>query len=88
MAAELIIRPAKTAEQRELESLQLRASLMWEAYREALLAHPDAVELPTEYIDDRRDYVAEQDGRTVGFVVVLPRTDGDAGGRLLRRVRL
>ena len=78
MATELIIRPARTVEQPELESLQLRASLIWEAYREALLAHPGAVKLPMEHIIGRRAYVAEQNGRIVGFVVVLTRTDGDA----------
>jgi GNAT superfamily N-acetyltransferase len=78
MAAELIIRPARIVEQSELESLQLRASLMWEAYREALLTHPDAVKLPIEHIDDRRAHVAERGGKIVGFMVVLPRIDGDA----------
>jgi len=59
MAAELIIHPAGTVEQSELESLQLRASLMWEAYREAMLTDPDAIELPIEHINDRRAYVAQ-----------------------------
>ena len=78
MTFELVIRPAKLAERDQLEALQLRASLAWKDYREALLANPDAVELPIAQISDSRVYVAEQQGTLVGFSVVLARSDGDA----------
>ena len=51
---------------------------MWEDYRQALLAHPDAIELPLEHIEAGRTYVAERDGQILGFSVVLPRPDADA----------
>jgi ribosomal protein S18 acetylase RimI-like enzyme len=61
-----------------LEALQLRASLMNEADRDSLLAHPDAVELPLAQIEAGRVFVAEGDGLILGFSVVLPREDGDS----------
>ena len=51
---------------------------MWEEDREALLAHPDAIELPLEQITDGRAIVAARDGQLLGFAVVLRREDGDA----------
>jgi GNAT superfamily N-acetyltransferase len=72
------IRPANVAEQKTLEALQWRASLMWEEYRDALIAHPDAIELPIDQIRDGRAVVAEISNKIVGFAVVLPRTDGEA----------
>jgi hypothetical protein len=41
-----LIRLAILSEQRELEQLQLRASLGNTGDRDALLGHPDAIELP------------------------------------------
>jgi GNAT superfamily N-acetyltransferase len=76
MIASLNMRPATVAERGALEALQWRASLMWEEYRDALLAHPDAIELPVEQI--ARTIVAELKDKAVGFAVVLPRRDGDA----------
>jgi len=52
--------------------------LIWEEDREALLAHPDAIELPLEQITDGRTVVAENAGTLLGFAVVLRRDDGDA----------
>jgi len=51
---------------------------VWEEYREALLAHPDAIDLPAEQIESGRAFVAELQGIVVGFSVVLRRHDGDA----------
>jgi GNAT superfamily N-acetyltransferase len=51
---------------------------MWEEDRAALLANPDAIELPLEQITDGRTVVAESAGQLLGFAVVLPREDGDA----------
>jgi len=71
-------RLAVPAERSALEELQRRASLMWEEDREALLAHPDAIELPLDQITDGRTVVAESAGELLGFAVVLRRDDGDA----------
>ena len=61
-----------------LEALQWRAALSLDEYRKALLAHPDAVELPIEHVAQGRTVVAERDSVLGGFAVVLPRGDGDA----------
>lgn len=58
--------------------MQRRASLAWEEYREALLAHPDAIEVPMEQIAGGRVRVAERDGAVLGFSILLPRDDGAA----------
>src|ERR1700674_2411504 len=76
MIASPKVRPAAVAERGALEALQWRASLMWEEYRDALLAHPDAIALPVEQIG--RTIVAELENKPLGFAVVLPRRDGDA----------
>jgi GNAT superfamily N-acetyltransferase len=71
-------RLALPAERSALEELQRRASLVWEEDREALLAHPDAIELPMQQITGGRTVVAESTGQLLGFAVVLNRGDGDA----------
>jgi GNAT superfamily N-acetyltransferase len=71
-------RLAVPAERSALEELQRRASLMWEEDRAALLANPDAIELPLEQITGGRTVVAESAGQLLGFAVVLRREDGDA----------
>ena len=57
-----------------LEALQRRSSDVWEAYREQLAAHPDAIELRPEHIEHTR--VVERAGALAGFSVVLPGEDG------------
>lgn len=78
MTAPPTFRLALPAERGALEELQRRASLVYEEDREALLAHPDAIELPLEQITDGRTVVAESGGALLGFAVVLRREDGDA----------
>jgi GNAT superfamily N-acetyltransferase len=78
VAAPPIFRLALPAERGALEELQRRASLTSEEDREALLAHPDAIELPLEQITEGRTVVAESDDELLGFAVVLRREDGDA----------
>lgn len=78
MSEAIQIRSARTTERRALEELQRRASLVWDEYREALLAHPDAIVLPEAQIAGGHVAVAEKKGEIVGFAVVLPRPDGDA----------
>ncbi len=78
MTARPNYRLALPAERLALEELQRRASLVYEEDREALLAHPDAIELPLEQITTGRTVVAESGGELLGFSVVLRRDDGDA----------
>lgn len=61
-----------------LESLQRRASLNNPGDRDALLANPDAIELPIEQIAEGRVFVTEREGVVVGFAAVVPRLDGGA----------
>jgi GNAT superfamily N-acetyltransferase len=72
-----MIRPATPAERKTLEALQWRASLGNEGDRDALLRHPDAIDLPPEQIAAGGVFVLEQDGAIVGFSAILPREDGD-----------
>ena len=74
----LLIRSAAVPEQKQLEDLQLRASLTNAGDRDALLAHPDAIELPVAQIAAGRVFVAECKGAIVGFAAVEPRADGDS----------
>jgi GNAT superfamily N-acetyltransferase len=71
--SELAFRFARAEERQSLEDLQRRASLVYDAYRAALLANPDAIHLPLSQIEDRRVRVAERDGQALGFTAVLPR---------------
>lgn len=71
-----VIRAARADDRLALIELQRRASLAHEAYREALLAHPEAVDLPAEQITDGSVLVAEVDGVVAGFIVVLPLGEG------------
>jgi GNAT superfamily N-acetyltransferase len=71
----MILRDARPAERRDLEELQRRASLMWEADRPFLLANPDVIELPLAHIAEGRVRVAEESGKPLGFAVLLERSD-------------
>jgi len=72
------IRGARVAEAPLLEALQRRSSDVWEAYREQLAAHPDAIELPQAFVDNGWVRVAVAADRTlIGFAVVIP-TNGPA----------
>src|SRR5215471_2264066 len=75
---DLLIRRAVTSEQKDLEDLQLRASLTNAGDRDALLAHPDAIELPLAQIAAGGVFVAEWNGAIVGFAAVEPRADGES----------
>ena len=71
-----LIRRAIVSEQKELEALQLRASLTNAGDRDAVLAHPDAIELPAQQIAEGSVFVSERNGAIVGFAALLPREDG------------
>jgi N-acetylglutamate synthase-like GNAT family acetyltransferase len=65
------------AEERlKLEELQRRASLVYDAYRDALLTNPDAIHLPLSQLEEKQVRVAEEDGLVLGFTAVLPRKGG------------
>lgn len=72
------IRAARLPERAALEALQRRASLGNPMDRDALLANPDAIEVPLEQIAAGQVFVAESDGVIVGFAAVVPRQDGGA----------
>ena len=77
-AAAVSIRPARSDEQKMLESLQRRASLSNPGDRDALLANPDAIAVPLEQLSEGCVFVAERKGAVVGFAAVIPRPDGGA----------
>src|SRR5690606_31418477 len=72
----VVCRTARASEQKALEALQWRASLTNEGDREALLANPDAIELPLDQIVTGLVFVAERAGVALGFAAILPREDG------------
>jgi len=74
----IIVRSAVPGDQRVLEALQWRASLNNPADRDALLANPDAIELPLAQIEAGGVYVAEVGVSIRGFAAILPRPDGNA----------
>jgi GNAT superfamily N-acetyltransferase len=70
------IRHATAGEAERLEGLQRRSSDVWEAYREQLAAHPDAIELPETFINRGWVRVAvTDDDAPIGFSVVIPTDD-------------
>jgi GNAT superfamily N-acetyltransferase len=72
------IRLARHDEHTMLESLQRRASLNNPGDRDALLANPDAIAVPSEQIAAGCVFLAERDGVVAGFAAVVPRPDGGA----------
>lgn len=75
---EIQIRAARPADRDALIALMRRASLANPGDREALLAHPDAVDVPVEQLRADATCIAELGGVAGGFAVVLPRPDGEA----------
>ena len=73
-----VIRPAVIGDQKDLQDLQRRASLTNEGDRDALLAHPDAIEVPQEQIAAGSVFVLRQDEAMAGFAALLPRNDQNA----------
>jgi GNAT superfamily N-acetyltransferase len=71
------IRLALISEKLELEQLQTRASLANERDRDALLAYPDAIQVPIEQIAGGRVFVSECQGTMAGFAAIEPREDGE-----------
>jgi GNAT superfamily N-acetyltransferase len=73
-----MIRAARPDERSFLIALQRRASLMWPEDREALIAEPDAIDLPADQIAEGHVFVLEAAHAVLGFAVVLQRDDGAA----------
>ena len=71
----MVIRPARPDERLTLIALQRRASLMHADSHAALVANPDAIDLPPEHIADT--LVADEAGRALGFCVAS-RTTGNS----------
>jgi hypothetical protein len=63
MQNQVIVRSAVVSEHKQLEDLLWRASLNNPGDRDALLEHPDAIELPIDQIKNGDVFVAE----VVGF---------------------
>ncbi|MGO9930933.1 MAG: GNAT family N-acetyltransferase [Steroidobacteraceae bacterium] len=72
-----MVRAAVSADRDALLALQRRASLGNEGDRDALLRHPDAIDIPLEQIASGRVFVLEHGAAIVGFSAILPRPDGD-----------
>ena len=75
---DMVIRPGLATEQQQLEELQRRASLANPGDRDAILANPDAIELPLDRLELGHVFVAEVAGSIVGFAALVFRADGDA----------
>jgi GNAT superfamily N-acetyltransferase len=78
MMRDVVIRTALGSERQQLEELQRRASLANPGDRDALLANPDAIELPLEQLERGHVFVAEVAGAPAGFAALVFRADGDA----------
>jgi GNAT superfamily N-acetyltransferase len=73
----IVIRSAEVCEKAALESLQLRASLTNAGDREAVLAHPDAIDLPVSQLASGDVFVLELNGYMAGFAALESRPDGN-----------
>ena len=72
------VRAAVPADRKALEALQWRASLNNPGDRDALLANPDAIEVPLQHIEAGGVFVAEVSGTIKGFAAIVPRHDGNS----------
>ncbi|MFL5830923.1 MAG: GNAT family N-acetyltransferase [Solirubrobacteraceae bacterium] len=69
-----MIRSARAEDIPRLIEVQRRASLIWDAYREQLEAHPEVIDVPAAQV--RLGYVrvaADAEDRPLGFSAILPR---------------
>jgi len=74
----MLIRPALLSERADLIELQRRASLANPGDRDALLAHPEAVDTPMEQFADGNVLVASDGDTLLGFSAIYIRDDGNA----------
>ena len=66
----LRIRFAQLRERTALIELQRRASLVWDEYRDALLANPDAIDIPVERFRNCQVRLAGHGDQPLGFSAV------------------
>lgn len=78
MPAPLTFRPGFADDRTTLLALQWRASLGNPKDREALLAHPDAIDIPVEQLTPAQCVIAVMNDTDVGFAIVLKGESGDA----------
>jgi GNAT superfamily N-acetyltransferase len=76
MTPAITIRTARRDEAAELEALELRASLANAGDRDAILAHPDAIEIPVAQLKAGQVFVAERGATAIGVAAAIPRPDG------------
>jgi GNAT superfamily N-acetyltransferase len=74
--SEVIIRSAAEEDRDRLGELKLRSSLGWGDLAEELQALPDARQVPLEHLPFL--FVADLDGKAIGFATVLPSSGHDA----------
>ncbi|MEC9267574.1 MAG: GNAT family N-acetyltransferase [Pseudomonadota bacterium] len=72
------LRTARLEDRDALIELQRRASLANPEDREAILAHPDAIDIPPGQFEAGNVLVAELDGAAVGFAALFIRPDRQA----------
>jgi N-acetylglutamate synthase-like GNAT family acetyltransferase len=70
------IRVALIDECAVLVALMRRASLAHARYRDALLAHPDAIDVPPDQIARGDVFVGEREGRVLGFSALAAGNEG------------
>ncbi len=74
----MLIRTGRIDEKAALEALQMRASLEGGSYRDALLAHPEVVEIPERQLSAGYVLVAEADGALLGLAALEFPSAGEA----------
>jgi GNAT superfamily N-acetyltransferase len=77
MGPPFTFRLATVEERAALEALQRRASLENDGDREALLAHPDAIEIPDSQFERGQVRVCVDGGAVIGFSAVIPAAEGE-----------
>jgi ribosomal protein S18 acetylase RimI-like enzyme len=78
MPAPLTFRPASADDRGTLLALQWRSSLGNPNDREALLANPDAIDIPAEQLTPGQCVIAVMNETDVGFAIVVKLANGDA----------
>lgn len=78
MPAPLTFRPASPDDRSTLLALQWRSSLGNPNDREALLANPDAIDIPAEQLTPGQCVIAVMNETDVGFAIVVKLENGDA----------
>ena len=75
--SDLDIRLARADDRQDLIELLWRASLAWEVVRQDLLDNPEVIDVEPEMIARNQVFVAEREGRVVGFATIVPREPND-----------